>query len=147
MNFYKFLLQEEADFKGRLLSDIWNFTDDEIERHHDFIQLIFPLDKPSRAVFHGYYLNDKNVIEQIRNDQSVKDNIIKSKEWFLDFLDINNRWKNYTDHNQLRITRIIECLRLLVSNEEADNFYKTVISMLGTDSKVNNKTLEFWSTA
>ena len=23
MNFYKFLLQEEADFKGRLLSDIW----------------------------------------------------------------------------------------------------------------------------
>ncbi len=147
MNFYKFLLQEEADFKGRLLSDIWNFTDDEIELHHNFIQLIFPLDKPSRAVFHGYYLNDKNVIEQIRNDQSVKDNIIKSKEWFLDFLDRNNRWKNYSDHNQLRITRIIECLRLLVSNEEADNFYKTVISMLGTDSKVNNKTLEFWSTA
>ena len=54
MNFYKFLLQEEADFKGRLLSDIWNFTDDEIELHHNFIQLIFPLDKPSRAVFHGY---------------------------------------------------------------------------------------------
>ena len=35
MNFYKFLLQEEADFKGRLLSDIWNFTDDEIDQFTD----------------------------------------------------------------------------------------------------------------
>ena len=39
MNLYKFLKNEEKDFKGRFLSDIWDFTDDEIEDNHDFIQL------------------------------------------------------------------------------------------------------------
>ena len=62
---------------------------------------------------HGYYLNEKNLIDQIRNDQSVKENLIKSKDWFVGFLSRNNQWKNYSDHNQLRITRVIECLRLL----------------------------------
>ena len=42
-------------------------------------------------------------------------NIIKSKDWFIKFLKRNDQWKLYSDHNQLRITRIIECLRLLIS--------------------------------
>ena len=57
MNIHKFLLNAEEDFKGRFTSDIWKYSDYEIESHHDFIQLLFPLNKPSRAVSHGYYLN------------------------------------------------------------------------------------------
>ena len=57
MNIHKFLLNAEEDFKGRFISDIWKYSDYEIESHHDFIQLLFPLNKPSRAVSHGYYLN------------------------------------------------------------------------------------------
>ena len=56
MDLYKFLKNEEKDFQGRFLSDVWSFTDDEIEYNHDFIQLIFPLDKPSEAVDHNIYL-------------------------------------------------------------------------------------------
>ena len=147
MNFHHFLLNKETDFKGRFLSDIWEYSDNKIESQHDFIQLLFPLNKPSRSVLHGYYLNEKNLIDQIRNDQSAKENLIKSKDWFVGFLSRNNQWKNYSDHNQLRITRVIECLRLLVSAKEADLFYKKIITMLGSDHKVNKKTLEFWSNA
>ena len=144
MNFYNFLLNEEIDFKGRFLSDIWAFNDNEIENCHDFIQMIFPLNKPSKAVFHNYYLNDKYEVDQIRKNQKINTNLIKSKAWFLGFLKRNNKWKKYSDHNQLRITRIIECMRLLVSNNEADHFYSTIISMLGSNSNINKKTLEFW---
>ena len=147
MNFHHFLLNKETDFKGRFLSDIWEYSDNNIESQNDFIQLLFPLNKPSRAVLHGYYLNEKNLIDQIRNDQSAKENLMKSKDWFVGFLSRNNQWKNYSDHNQLRITRVIECLRLLVSKKEADLFYKKIITMLGSDYKVNKKTLEFWSNA
>ena len=44
-NFKNFLLGKEADFKGRTIQEIWNFSDIQIEENHDFIQLIFPLNK------------------------------------------------------------------------------------------------------
>ena len=147
MNFYNFLLNKEIDYKGRFLSDIWAFNDNEIENCHDFIQMVFPLNKPSKAVLHNFYLNDKSEIDQIRCNLKINTNLIKSKAWFLEFLKRNNKWKKYSDHNQLRITRIIECMRLLVSNYEADHFYRTIISMLGSNRTINKETLDFWLNA
>ena len=147
MNFYNFLLNKEIDFKGRFFSDIWAFNDNEIENCHDFIQMVFPLNKPSKAVLHNFYLNDKSEIDQIRCNLKINTNLIKSKAWFLEFLKRNNKWKKYSDHNQLRITRIIECMRLLVSNYEADHFYRTIISMLGSNRTINKETLDFWLNA
>lgn len=147
MDLYKFLRNEDKDFQGRLLSDIWSFTDDEIEDNHDFIQLIFPLDKPSEAVDHNIYLKDVSEYLKIKSNKIVKKNIIKSKDWFIEFLKRNDQWKLYSDHNQLRITRIIECLRLLISDDEADLFYSTILSMVGKKVNINEITLEYWSKA
>ena len=147
MNLYKFLKNEESDFLGRFLSDIWNFSDNEIEDTHDFIQLVFPLDKPSQAIYHNIYLKDQNEFIKIKRDQLVRENIIKSKDWFIEFLKRNNKWKSYSDHNQLRITRVIECLRLLISDEDADSFYSTILSMICEDNEINEITLDYWSKA
>ncbi len=147
MDLYKFLKNEEKDFQGRFLSDVWSFTDDEIEYNHDFIQLIFPLNKPSEAVDHNIYLKDVNEFLKIKSDEIIKKNIINSKEWFIQFLERNNQWKSYSDHNQLRITRIIECLRLLISDDEADLFYSTILSMVGKKVNINEITLDYWSNA
>ena len=147
MNLYKFLKNEEKDFQGRYLSDIWSFSDDEIEDNHDFIQILFPLDKPSEAVDHNIYLKDVNEFLKIKSDEIIKKNIIKSKDWFIKFLNRNDQWKLYSDHNQLRITRIIECLRLLISDEEADSFYSLIISMVGEETEINEITLDYWSKA
>ena len=65
MNLYKFLKNEEKDFQGRYLSDIWSFSDDEIEDNHDFIQILFPLDKPSEAVDNNIYLSDRSDLCQL----------------------------------------------------------------------------------
>ena len=147
MNFYKFLKNEESDFKGRSLSEIWNYSDEEIEKPHDFIQLIFPLNKPSRSAFHGYYLDNEEQIEIIKNDENIKNNIIRSAYWFLSFLKRNNHWKSGYNHNQLRITRIIECLKLLVSDIEAKKFYNEIMSLINDKNKINKVATKFWQDA
>ena len=147
MDFQKFLRNEGADFKSRLLADIWNYTDYEIEANHDFIQLIFPLNKPSKAVFNNLFLKNKVEVDTLKKDDLVKKNLLYSQNWFLKFLTNNHQWKEYTNHNQLRITRIIECLRLLISNTDAHDFYENILKLLGKDITINPTTLEFWKNA
>ena len=147
MDFLTFLKNEGVDFKGRSLSEIWKYTDIQIEQNHDFIQVVFPLNKPSSNAFHGFYLSDQSEILKLQNSKIVKSNLIKSSGWFLGFLERSMSWREGYDHNQLRITRVIECLRLLVSNEAADTFYKDTLLILGTDNTVNQRTLQFWSEA
>ncbi len=147
MNFEDFLTLKGKDFKGRTLQDIWSFSDSEIERVHDFIQVVFPLNKSSQAVFHGYYLDNQDLISQIKSNKEVTTNILKSSSWFFAFLERNMYWNTKLDHNQLRITRVIECLRLLVSDEEADNFYNNVLELIKDNNQVNKRTLDFWKNA
>ena len=147
MNFEEFLTHRGKDFKERTLQDIWSYSDKEIERRHDFIQVIFPLNKPSQAVSHGYYLDSKDLVNQIKTNKEAVTNISRSSQWFFSFLERNMYWNTRHDHNQLRITRVIECLRLLVSDEEADNFYNNVLELIEDNNQVNTRTLNFWSNA
>ena len=147
MNFEKFLTHRGKDFKERTLQNIWPYSDKEIERRHDFIQVIFPLNKPSQAVSHGYYLDTQDLVNQIKTNKEAVTNILRSSQWFFSFLERNMYWNTRHDHNQLRITRIIECLRLLVSDEEADNFYNNVLELIEDNNHVNTRTLNFWSNA
>ena len=148
MDFLNFLSKEGNDFKGRTLESIWSFSDEDIERTHDFIQILFPLNKPSESAFHGYYLDSEDLIEQIRSNSIAKENILKSSNWYLSFLTRNVwLWNRNFDHNQLRITRVIECLRLLISEDEADKFYDDVLKIIKDNNKVNQTSLNFWKNA
>ena len=147
MNLITFLKDQEPDFNVRFLSDIWNFRDIDIERNHDFVQILFPLEIRSNNTSHHYYIDSPELLSALINDDLVKENIIKSSKWFLKFLSRNEHWKKSQDHNHLRITRIIKCIRLIVSDEEADNFYDDVLELLGNDNLINKRTLEFWSEA
>ena len=78
MNFENFLTNTESDFKDRFLIDIWNFSDEDIEHTHDFIQLLFPLNEKSEFVFHDYYLKTNSAVISIKSNDLAKNNIIKS---------------------------------------------------------------------
>jgi len=147
MDLIAFLKNEETDFKGRSLTDIWAYSDSQIEANHDFIQLLFPLNKPSKHSFHGVYLNDDAQVIEIKNNKAIQVNILTSANWFLMFLDRVDQWRVGYNHNQLRITRIIECLRLLIGDNEANKFYENVLSILGSDNNINKKTIKFWADA
>ena len=146
MNFKNFLLGKDPDFKGRMIDEIWSFTDVQIETNHDFIQILFPLNKKSQSSFHGYYLETDELVQILKNDNLIRQNIIKSSEWFLSFLKRHDYWKRGYNHNQLRITRIIECLRLIVDDKSANEFYESIINICDP-KKINQKTLVFWKNA
>ena len=146
MNFKNFLLAKEPDFKGRMIQDIWNYSDEEIEGIHDFIQILFPLNKKSQSVFHGYYLETDDLVQSLKDDEQVKENILKSSEWFLSFLKRHDYWKKGYNHNQLRITRVIECLRLIVGDKEANSFYERIIGMC-EGHRLNPNSIKYWNNA
>ena len=147
MDLIAFLKNQDVDFKNRTLSDIWAYDDNQIEANHDYIQLLFPLNKPSRHSFHNVYLSDDTQIAEIRSSEIIQANIRISAHWFLMFLKRAQHWRVGYNHNQLRITRIIECLRLLVSDSDADKFYQEVLSILGPEIKINEHTFKFWREA
>ena len=144
MNFVEFLSGVGPDYKGRMLSEIWRYTDFEIDNTHDFIQVVFPTDKLSKSSFHGLYLKSQGEIEEIQKCQITTNNLIFSSGWFLEYLKRNETWHEKYDHNHLRISRIIQCLRLLVSDIEAEKFRGKVFTLIKAESKIMNNTLEIW---
>ena len=149
INFVNFLTNNEPDFKNRFLKDIWNFSDEDIEYTHDFIQLLFPLNEKSSAISNGIYLHSNEAILSIKANKLATENIVKSSKWFLLFLARNSHWKRKHDHNYLRITRIIKSLRLLVSDQEANKFYESFMQLVDENlkSKINSTTLTYWENA
>ena len=149
MNFVNFLTNNEPDFKNRFLKDIWNFSDEDIEYTHDFIQLLFPLNEKSSAISNEIYLDSNEAILSIKANKLATENIVKSSKWFLSFLARNSHWKRKHDHNYLRITRIIKSLRLLVSDQEANKFYESFMQLVDENlkSKINLTTLTYWENA
>ena len=146
MDILAFLKNEGCDFRDRRLEDVWSFEDREIEATHDFIQLVFPLEEPSSSSFHGVNLDSSDVLE-IRRSEVAVTNIKRSAFWFLGFLSRSQSWRSGYDHNQLRITRAIRCLRLLVGEKEADAFRDQVFELVGVEGGLSEKTIKFWKDA
>ena len=145
MNIYRFLKGLEPNTNGHLLTDIWQFTDREINANHDFIQILFPLDEPSKLSLNKFYLQNPETIEKIRMDPIAVNNILQSKDWFLEFLKRKDSWQYFHNHNQLRITRVIKSLILLVSREEARLFHEDIINSLNHDEKIPNACFQHWA--
>ena len=78
MIYEDFLTLKGKDFKGRTLEDIWSFSDKDIEKNHDFIQIVFPLNKPSQSVFHGYFLDSQDTVDQIKNNNTDLKSLLKA---------------------------------------------------------------------
>ena len=85
--------------------------------------------------------------DKLKNNEVVKENLMKSAAWFLGFLSRNTSWISGYDHNQLRITRVIESLRLLVSDEAANEFFQSILSLVKDPSLINPATIKFWEEA
>ena len=135
------------DSHGRLLNDIWAFSDAEIERTHNFIQWLFPLAEASLSV-PGSPALTFDEIAVLRLSIAAKTSIVKSADWYTAFLSRNSHWKAKYDHNHLRITRAIKALRLLVSDNEANRFREGIFVLLGDDfAMIDEKAQSFWNAA
>ena len=140
-----FLEGKTPDHRGRILAMLLQQTDHQAETTHDYIQWLFPLDEPSRSVNGAPVLTELD-IDEIKGSSLAQANLARSARWFLGFLERNNHWITKYNHNHLRITRVIKSLRLLASDEAADEFRDKVLALAGDNlNLVDQKARGFWA--
>ncbi len=126
LNFYR---HSGTDHRNRCLVDIWTMTFDELEKHHDFIQWLFPLPEASSVNPHAPLLTAE-LIQQTQQDSEVSENLLRSFDTMAAFWGFNRnnendiirsaqfdiqsqKWCCTSNHNQLRLTRVLKSLSLL----------------------------------
>lgn len=143
----RFLEGHGRDARGRSISDVHKFDRVMLERHHDFIQWLFPLPEPSNAV-PGSPILTASDIAAIAASDLAQANLSISTELMLTFYRRSTHWLAASDHNHLRITRIIKSLRLLAGAEAANSFRNEIFEMASTDSAtVSATSLGYWRAA
>lgn len=140
----EFLEGTGIDNHGRCLDQVVAEDDEYWERTHNFIQWLFPLDEESRSVRGSPVLVEENMLA-IRESESARNNLQRSVTRYKDFLAGTNNWRSEYDHNHLRISRVIKCLRLLVSDEEVNTFKYWVAGQLGDQiDLINSESKRYW---
>jgi len=142
-----FLQGEGVDGRGRTLFEVLAFDDAALERHHDFIQWLFPLDEPSAAVPDAPVLTEAEVAA-IRESTLAQCAMAAATDRMDRFYRRTDHWLRPHDHNHLRITRIIRSLRLLSGDAAADAFRDAVLWRVeATRAPVSARSRGYWTTA
>jgi hypothetical protein len=142
-----FLEGEGMDSRGRTVFDVLAFDDAALERTHDFIQWLFPLTEPSRAVPDAPVLTAAEV-EAIRRSVMAQCSLAAATDRMAAFYGAGHDWLMPNDHNHLRITRIIRSLRLLRDDEAADAFRAFILARVeATRAPVSARSRGYWATA
>ena len=138
-----FLAGKQTDDLGRTLQEIWTFDDTAIERSHDFIQWVFPLTEPSKAVPTSPTLLETD-ITAIRSSQTAQNNMKRSADWFIEFLTKNDLWLRRNNHNHRRISRAIKSLRLLVGEDAAREFCDRILVLCDGNEHYMMGSIRHW---
>ncbi|MBO3461569.1 opioid growth factor receptor-related protein [Aetokthonos hydrillicola Thurmond2011] len=163
-----FYLEEQPDTENRMIHEIWAWNFDKLEYTHNYIQWLFPIIEKSSFNLNAPTLNNE-VIQKFYTDTRLQKNLLQSLTVLLRFYglqgsvnedgiyivtkseDYPNRmkqWINSSNHNYLRITRILKCLVSLGCNTYAQAFYQCLKQIYSEESQlIGNKTFHFWTGA
>ena len=149
------------DHKGRLLAEILRQDDDWLETTHDYIQWLFPLQKPSLANTHAPLLSRTDV-EAFSKDEILRNHLRASLYRMLAFFGLaisensiqraNNWelrrtiWFDEHTHNSLRISRMLESLRLLSLHADAEMLWNTLEELVRNEARcgITPKSRSIW---
>ncbi len=113
----RFLLGEIPDNSGRYISDYHKFTFEQMEKLHDYIQWMFPISEPSAFNIHAPILTKEEISKEAA--EVIKKNLSR----FIAFLKSRDDiFETQFDHNHMRISRVIKCLRLFRLGNELLSF-------------------------
>lgn len=144
---HAYLTGTGCDFRGRFAADVLGFSNDQLEVIHDYIQWLFPLPSRSAAQPNAPVLTNAE-IEAISADARASDTLLKASERMLQFYRETNAWLTWHDHNHLRITRIINSLRLLIGPHVARQFHEAILALHDeAGNPINHQSLRYWAEA
>lgn len=153
---------DAPDDRGRFLIDILGWPDDRLESVHNFIQWLFPLPEPS-PVNPTAPLLDAATIAEFRARPELQDRLRASFLRMLHFYGLEFRggvvtraanfpersqnWLRPGNHNHLRITRILRCLRLSGLEQESAAFFVCLRAIYEELPGISAETFRFWTGA
>ncbi len=152
------------------IETIWGWDDRRLEDEHTYIQWLFPLREPSRAVPGSPTIADDEV-EEFRRDPALRERMLRSLRLMLGFygflgrpaaapgggatigpgsdFDAKSRnWLTPGNHNHLRITRILKSLVLLGLRSEAIEWFTALQRVYRENTAaIGATTYEYWRNA
>ncbi|TAK99027.1 MAG: hypothetical protein EPO08_17485 [Rhodospirillaceae bacterium] len=157
----RFYRGEAPDAAGRHIADIWAWDHRRLEMAHDYIQWLFPASEPSRFNPVAPLLTAADAAA-LRRNPDLRARLIRSFDLMLNFYglaregDIIRRgptfparsatWLTPTNHNYLRLTRILLCLR----HADLDDLARGLLACLQDIAAgegaglIPDRTLGFW---
>jgi hypothetical protein len=153
---------------GYTLEQLWDWSDQDLEYHHDYIQWLFPLPNPSREVSGCPVITAKE-IARFRSDDSLRQALRTSMYRMLRFYGLKMTepeggrqriipagdfpqkqliWLTPDNHNYKRLTRILRSLRILGLERESTLLFWALHRLYQAWSiNIGTRTLGFWHTA
>jgi hypothetical protein len=149
-----------TDDRGRSLADTQALDASRMEYYHDFIQWMFPLRQPSQFNPGAPILSDTD-IQEFHARPELRENLHRSFVAFLRFLGLETREGKVVDdprgtrsklfeipnHNWLRITRVLLCLKTLGLDDDAAAFFAYLEDAYRRKVGITAETFEYWQDA
>ncbi len=162
----QFYLNIAPDPSGRMLSFIWQQDYVWLEKTHDYIQWLFPLQDRSRFNPNAPILTEVD-IHHFKTSPEIKQNLQRSLDLMLVFyglkrqpsavviaVDLNSfadrkkQWLHWGNHNHMRITRILKSLSLLGMEAYAKAFFDCLQQIYIMESgSITRLTFSYWQEA
>jgi hypothetical protein len=160
----------QPDHRGRFLHEIQEWPDDQLESVHDYIQWLFPLPERSGFNMAAPVLNRES-IQEFRRRPELQEKLRVSFLRMMNFYGFEVRsgkhitvtrapnfaakatgWLSLDNHNHLRITRILRCLRLLGLEADAKAFFDCLSEIYEDEQKkpmpaISDETMLYWREA
>lgn len=158
----------QTDSQGRKLQEIWTWDFSKLENVHNYIQWLFPLPEKSAYNLDAPIVDDE-VIQAFQSDPVLRQNLVRSLTVMLQFYGLQRQesdagkvvviqsetypnrqheWINRSNHNYLRITRILKCLMMFGLEAEAQAFYQCLSQIYReNNSRIGDTTFQYWTNA
>jgi len=155
---------------GVAIETIWGWNDRQLEDEHTYIQWLFPLQEPSRAVPGSPTIGDADA-EVFQQDPDLRKRLLRSFKLMLNFYGFavsepsagrgevsittggdfavkGRRWLTRQNHNHLRITRILKSSVLLGLKREAIQWFAELQRVYAAHAGIiGPATYEYWRNA
>jgi Opioid growth factor receptor (OGFr) conserved region len=166
---YLLARDRNPDDPGRFLKEIQDWSNDNLERTHNYIQWLFPLAELS-GFNSGAPVLDENTIQHFRGSPELRANLRTSFVRMLVFYGFDmaddplrvvpsksfceraRNWMNRSNHNHLRITRILKSVTTLGLEEEAIAFFQCLealyrLKLDEQEPQISEGTFLYWRSA
>ncbi len=164
----RFYRNQAPDHAGRMLEEILNWSDEALERTHDYIQWLFPNRDPSPVNPLAPTVDD-SAVSAFAADADLRANLQRAFERMARFYGLaiqregqrmriirspqwpqrSANWLTSGNHNLLRITRILKCLRLLGLEATAAAFFEALQAIYHAPEgrAIGSRSFNFWRDA